>query len=298
MFALNGQGFNYVQFWYGQQDFANIGSKSYGGKTGIGYNGTTAASGQLWLGGGGTSQKCEGTISLSTATVKKAFVMEFEVAYSTLTNSLTEQDVLYMRSLDAGNSRSLAAKITAAYAGGSYTHKLYLQNLTENVSLSLGAIAGSTTYDKIVLHVFLDKVKSWVNGVAQTDLSLVTPEGTLPLYPDYVDLRWLDPAVCSPVFNWLRFGLQEVSYTTTIDKICINGKYPTGTLYAIEKTQLQGIITGDTKKIVVTDGAFTDTCTNNKDYLWVFVETGGTSGGAVKYNKSAGGVYTESNFTI
>lgn len=179
--------------------------------------------------------------------------------------------------------------------------RLYLvrQYGTVSESILLGTIAQGTTYHRYTAWIFRDKAYTSTDGAAPTANTYAGGVPTVPVYPDAVYLEW-QGGVCVPAWDAFRLDIEEYDAGTDLGTSRTNGHQDNGTVFAIEKTALAGLISnGNAHAFSISNGAFdASALTADKDYLLAKVLSDNMGGFSAKVNKSAAGAVTPSNWSI
>lgn len=284
MLVVNGQNFNAaVQVGSRTGIIADFISASVGGRTCITYAGTTE--GACALGWNGPDI-ANGSVSLSSdATLRPAV---FDAAFCLPTLDLGTDHTEWIACpfvSNSGNSGGIYPYLQVTVTGGAASLAMSWLWSGVTYTVALGTVTQGTTFYRVLLHIYRDKIKAWLDGVAASDLSLAGSANDT-LFPHTCTLYWRTPTSSLAAWDYLRFGVETVCYSATLGQSETNGHPDDGTLYLISKAALEAAIAAGTAyALPIADGAFTESAAAT-DYLASKVLSGNTGGQAVKLNKT------------
>ena len=243
-----------------------------------------------------------GAIGTSTDTAARALAVDAWLALSTLSiASGAVSDVLTWTISDPGWSTSSLryCHLSAYYDGAAYSLLFRSRMATETAydTVSLGTVAADSSYHTIHLWIFRDKVYYQVGTGTASSASFTTAQ-TATVYAAFPSCVWTGGA-CIAAWDALRMAVEEYPLSATAGTSETNGHADDGVVYLVEKTALAGLVTAGTAyELTLTAGAFTEAAASDKDYLCCKVGSDNSSGYGVKLNKSAGGAWTKSAWSL
>ncbi len=281
-------------------DSTKVASASVGGRTALTSSATSETISldyrdwEVW-------RSC-GPLAFTTDAVKTALLIDAWVCFPTLSlASGAAQNVLGTKiwnGASASGNNYCYLYLMVYYDGAAYTLQLKRVSATATDYVVLDTITAGTTYHRYTLYIFKDKVYTSKDMAAFTETAFTgsTMEGTL--FPGKVTLGFFGGSVIA-AWDALRVEPEEYDPATTAAVSRTNGNPDNGELVIIEKTALEGLITAGTAyALSVANGAFTEAATADKNYLIAKVLSDNDGGFAIKANKSAGGVWTPSNWSF
>lgn len=284
---------------------ANVVSQSIGGRTAIACTATSGLTrGYLPHGMGGAHLSC-GALSASTDVVKNALIIDAWLCFPTLAGlaSGSWTTILWTAVWTGGGTPTPGTYFNIyvqVYFDGT-TYHLYLVRKYGTVSepTLLGTIAQGTTYHRITAWILTDKAYTSMDGADPTETAYAGGVPTVPVYPDALYLEW-NGGTCSPAWDAFRMDLEEYDSGTAAGTSRTNGHQDNGTLFLIEKTALEALISAGTAyALSITNGTFdASAVTADKDYLAVKVLSDNLGGYGLKINKSAAGAVIRSNWSL
>lgn len=243
-----------------------------------------------------------GAIGTSTDTGARALAVDAWVAFSTLSISTgTVSDLLTWTISDPGWSTSSLryCHLSAYYDGAAYSLLLRSRLATETAydTASLGTIAADSACHTVSLWIFRDKVYCAFDGGAVSSATFTTAQ-TATVYPAFPSMVWTG-GTCVAAWDALRMAVEEYPLSATAGTSVCNGHNDDGVLYLVEKTALAGLVTAGTAyELAIAAGAFSESATADKDYLCCKVGSDNNSGYGLKLNKSSGGAWTKSLWSL
>ena len=243
-----------------------------------------------------------GAVGTSTDTGARALAVDAWVAFSALSlGAGAYSDVLTWYTSDAAtqHGQTRTAILSAHYSGSAYSLVLRTKLGTQTAydTASLGTVAADSAYHTVSLWQFRDKIYYQFDGGAVGSLTYTATQ-TATVWPNFPTMTWA-PTVCVAAWDALRMAVEEYPLSATAGTSVCNGHNDDGALYLIEKTALAGLVTAGTAyELAITAGAFTESATADKDYLCCKVGSDNNAGYGVKLNKSAGGAWTKSLWSL
>ena len=292
MFAINGQWYTSTM-WMGGSNTSNIAQESYGSRTCIGLSGASSAWGRVDF-----PKRIYPSATASDDARKMACITRLRFATETLNLTAGDSQQIALIILSDYQDTSTSRIDVGVYVwndGGTYKIRLYYTDYAASSEWSsfIGTVTAGTTFYKLELYAYLDKISAYLNdtwvedytiGTTKTDLRI----GSLLLYYEDTHAVWhLDD-------GWMAH--EEVDFSTAAGRSTTNGSPDDGKLYLIKTSVISDAITaGDAWELDIGDGSYTGAPTDEDDYLAAKVLDGNDGGFAVKlaYSASAGWVTSE-----
>lgn len=292
MYSFSGQWYSSTQLENGFNT-ANIATAAYGSRTCLGLSGATSAWGQI-----GFALRPQPSVTASTAARKMAAIFRLRFATETLAVAAGSQQKIAMLQLtdytETSGSR-VDAEVYVYNDGGTYKVKIYFNDYGGTPAWSgyLGTVTAGTTFYKLELYCYLNKVSCYWDDVFIEDVTYSAAKtdhraNSVYLYFENTLAVWhLDDM-------WV--GHEEVDFSTAAGRSTTNGSPDDGTLYLIKSSVITAAIAaGDAWELAIGDGSYTGAPTDEDDYLVAKVLDGNDGGFALKlaYSASAGWVKSE-----
>lgn len=286
MFACSGSDFSMDRVRSRIQPNSQYVSANVAGRTCISYTGAVQGSCELGHGGPDTVQ---GGCSFSTAAVLRAIVSEACVVFPVMSTATDwTLKIGYVMASNAGNSAAITAYVHVAMSGGTATAFLRWSRAGTDYDVILGEVVGGTTFYKLKVHFFRDRIKVWWDGVAKDDIVYVNWTNEV-LYPHSLYFFWDEPGTILPAWDYVLQGTRRVSYSATLGESETNGHNDNGRIWFIAKAALAGLVTGGGAFLAsIVDGAYTFPALADGDHLAVKVLDGGADGYAFMMNLDTG----------
>jgi len=293
MLFWNGRHFSTVAWSNGTPAYFQ--SAAYGGRTVIEKTGAVT---YAWVTvEPSVTCKIFGTASESSAANPRAWHCSIQFAFETLSLDIGHDlDVFDVTAVgtpsgDGGDIYNLCVKNEAG------THNLYFTSVGLNDhSQLIAAVTAGTTFHRVDFYAYLDKVSIYYDDVFVADVTFSASRNNSYIWrvgiqsSDDVDFK----------LDSMTLTLEEVSFTSTLDRVLTNYHPDDGKLYVISKAGINTLIgSGEAYELDVTDGDIAaESCTNTKDYLLAFVDSTNNYGGTAKMNKSSGDEWSKSNWSL